>query len=258
MGSGHVHEAPLEASYFGRLDARAKILAIVPAVFLVNLLPEAEWPAVAAVGIIFLVLASFSRHGAWTVFKRAALALPFVLFVVVTLPFAAAGTEIFSINLGVGRLVATDEGLTRAAEVALRAGTSILGIMLLSATTEAPALFKGLRAMGFPKAFVAVLAIVYRYVFEMAGELVRLRRAAAARGFEIKNFRAAPRLADMSGALLVRSVARSERVHHAMAARGYDGEVRTLSHGAFGLREAMFLGAFYILISSAVVAVIYA
>ena len=103
-----------------------------------------------------------------------------------------------------------------------------------------------------------MLAIVYRYVFEMAGELVRLRRAAAARGFEIRNFKAAPRLADMSGALLVRSVARSERVHHAMAARGYDGEVRTLSHGAFGGREAIFLCAFYAGIAAAVMAAIYA
>lgn len=142
--------------------------------------------------------------------------------------------------------------------MAAGAGTSILGVLLLSGTTEGPEIFKGLRALGVPKAFVAIMALVYRYLFEIANDASRMRRAAAARGFEARNLAAVPRLATMSGALLVRSIVRSENVHHAMVARGFDGEVRTLSTTRFGWREAAFMAAFYAAVAGGIAAVTYA
>jgi len=190
--------------------------------------------------------------------KRAALFAPFVLFVVVTLPFSAAGSEVFAVNLGFARLVATDEGLARSGEVALKAATSILGVLVLSGSTEAPALFKGLRSLGVPRAFVTVLSMVYRYLFEIGDEFTRVRRSATARGFQVRDFHAIPRMSNMAAALLTRSVVRSQRVHNNMLARGFDGEVRTLSHAHFGRRDAAFLCAFYAAVATAIMVTAYA
>jgi len=258
MGSGHVHPAPLKTSCLGRLDARAKILAFLPAILAVNLVPQGHLVAVGAVAAVFAFLMAMCGRDAFGVLRRAIWFAPFVLFVVVTLPFAAAGSEAFGVNLGFGRLVATDEGLRQAGAVAMKAGTSILGVLLLSGTTEAPDLFKGLRALGLPKAFVAILSMVYRYLFEIGDELSRLRRAAAARGFQMRDLRAVPRMGTMVAALFVRSVVRSEKIHHAMAARGYDGEVRVLGHTHFGKREAAFMAIFYVVTSSLAALAIYA
>jgi cobalt/nickel transport system permease protein len=245
MGSAHTHEAPIKNTFLGRLDARAKILAIIPAVVLVNVLDLGHWRQVAAVALPFAALYVLAGREALAVLKRGVYLVPFVLFVVVTLPFAAAGNEAFALNLGITRLVATDEGLARAASVAAGALTSIAGVLLLSGSTEGPDLFHGLRQLGVPKAFVAVMGTVYRYLFEMASDLSRIRRAAAARGFEARSLASASRIGSMAGAVLVRSVVRSENVHNAMLARGFDGEVRTVSRGRFGWREAAFLAAFW-------------
>jgi len=52
----------------------------------------------------------------------------------------------------------------------------------------------------------------------------------------------------MAGAVLVRSVERSERVSRAMQARCFAGEVRTVARERFGLREVAFLVAFHALL----------
>jgi cobalt/nickel transport system permease protein len=258
MGSGHTHPAPLKHGFLGRLDARAKLLTIIPAIVLVNLMRPGRQAIVFVVAGVFAALFVVAGHGAIATLKRGVCLLPFVVFVVVTLPFAAAGNEVFGINLGFSQLVATDEGLARAASVGMGALTSILGVLLLSGTTEGPEIFKGLRALGVPKAFVAVIAVVYRYLFEIALDAARLRRAAAARGFEATSLRAMPRLSAMAGALLVRSVSRSENVHYAMLARGFDGEVRTIGETRFGMREALFMAAFYGAVAGGILLVIHA
>jgi cobalt/nickel transport system permease protein len=245
MGSGHIHAAPLSGSWLGRLDVRARLLAFLPALVLLNLVGRGELLPVALVGGLFLALAVSCGHGALTVLLRGFFLLPFVLFVVVTLPFAADGEVLASVDLGVLQLSATREGMILAADAAVRGGASILAVLILSGTTEPPRLFEGLSSLGLPRAFVLVLSMVYRYLFEIAGELARVRRAAAARAFRMTSVRAVPRLGTMAGAVLVRSIERSERVNRAMRARGFDGEVRTIGRERFGLPELAFLAAFH-------------
>lgn len=247
MGSGHTHPAPLHESFIGRLDARAKILAVVPAVLFVNVVGAAHWPAVLAVGGMFAAAMALCGRGALQTARRGLVMLPFVAFVVLTLPFAMPGNEVLAFKLGAVRLAVTDEGLARAGVTAAKACASLLGLLFLTGATEAPDLFKGLRSLGMPKAFVAVLSVIYRYVFEMGDEFARMRRAAAARGFEMATVKAVPRMGTMAGALLARSLARAERVHQAMLARGFDGELRAISRTSFGRNEAVFVAVFYVL-----------
>jgi cobalt/nickel transport system permease protein len=45
----------------------------------------------------------------------------------------------------------------------------------------------------------------------------------------------------MVGSLMLRSFERSERIYHAMAARGYSGELRNFTVHCFGTRDGLIL-----------------
>jgi cobalt/nickel transport system permease protein len=83
---------------------------------------------------------------------------------------------------------------------------------------------------------VGVIAFMYRYIFVLGDEGLRLMRARESRmatgaagqksGGSIA-WRARV-VGSMAGSLFVRSLARSDRVYQAMASRGYTGELRWL------------------------------
>jgi cobalt/nickel transport system permease protein len=84
---------------------------------------------------------------------------------------------------------------------------------------------------------VAIFGLMWRYLFVLADEALRLVRARVARsgdsgitGFTSGgNFLWRARIAGgMAGNLFLRSLERSERIYVAMLSRGYDGEVRSM------------------------------
>jgi len=85
----------------------------------------------------------------------------------------------------------------------------------------------GLGRMGMPHVFVVQLLFLYRYLFMITDEGARMLRSIELRssGKASLRFRA---YASLVGHLLLRSMARAERVYRAMQARGFDGEVRIL------------------------------
>jgi len=101
-------------------------------------------------------------------------------------------------------------------------------MLVLAWTTSAEELLRALRQLHVPALFVATLSFMNRYLHVTSEELVRMRRARAARTFEHAPAAPLRTTAGLIGMLLVRSFERSERVHAAMLARGFDGEIRSL------------------------------
>ena len=67
---------------------------------------------------------------------------------------------------------------------------------------------------------------MYRYIFVLFDEALRMIRA-----HSLRSFRAYPNiriLGSLIGQLLLRSLNRAERIHNAMIARGFDGEIRIM------------------------------
>ncbi len=86
-----------------------------------------------------------------------------------------------------------------------------------------------LRRLRVPAVIVAILGFMNRYVFVVWDELDRLRTARQMRSFGHSGLIARwESLAQLLGMLLIRSFNRAERIHGAMEARGWDGEVRWL------------------------------
>jgi cobalt/nickel transport system permease protein len=89
---------------------------------------------------------------------------------------------------------------------------------------------KAAHALWVPGLLVQLIGMTYRYAFLLAGELGRIRVALRARGYRNRPTAHSYRtVGHVAGTLLVRGHERSERVAHAMNARGFDGRYRSLT-----------------------------
>jgi len=121
-------------------------------------------------------------------------------------------------------VVVKEEGLALGLLQASRIMGSVGVLLLLSSVTPAHELFLGLRWCRFPKVWVEIALMMYRYLFvclEEASELLDAQRIRLGYG----NSRTAVLSAgSLVGAVMMRSIEQSARTHDAMVARGYTGE----------------------------------
>ncbi len=115
-------------------------------------------------------------------------------------------------------------GLDLAILIILRAATVALLMEPLLATAPLPVTLAGLARMGVPRRLTELLLISHRYLYVFLHEARRMQI-----GMEVRGFRKSTSLATLRsvgnyvGMLFVRSFERTERVHAAMLARGYQG-----------------------------------
>ncbi len=233
------------ASAIHRLDPRAKVLIALAAILSTVLLPDGAWLAFALTAVALIATAAFSRLGWAYTLTRSLIALPFAL-AAVTSVFTLPGVPRFSLHLGSLTLTATDAGLRHFASILIRSWLAVQVAILLTAVTSFPDLMHALRHLRLPGVLVTIVSFMYRYLFVLADEVVRMLRAREARsaarvpGGRSPSVRWRARVAGhMAGQLFLRSYARSERVYQAMLARGYRGELLTLNPHRLTLRDGL-------------------
>jgi cobalt/nickel transport system permease protein len=238
------------------LDPRVKV--VVSVLFIVSnvLLPDGAWLAFGLAWGLLLAAGLLSRLGPGYTLRRSFVALPFVLAAISAI-FSVPGQAIAAFQLGPWQLVATEAGLVRFASIVLRSWLSIQVAILLTATTQFPDLMHALRHLHLPQVMVSIVAFMYRYLFVLTDESMRLIRARDARSARLPGRGAGGSLAwrariagHMAGQLFLRSYERSDRIYAAMQARGYAGQLVTLhphemqarDWAAGGLAALVFLG----------------
>ena len=97
--------------------------------------------------------------------------------------------------------------------------------LLLVATTGMNGVCAGIERLGAPDVFSTQLLLLYRYIFVLAEEAMRLSRARALRAVGRRGMGVGV-YGSILGHLLLRAVARAQRVYEAMRCRGFDGRVR--------------------------------
>ena len=235
-----------------RLDPRVKLTLALLLILTGALTSERGWVAFALLEVCLLATAALSRIGIWLVQRRSALVLPFTL-AAVTAVFSTPGRALWTMPFLSTSLNVTASGLLRFAAIVVRSYLSVQAAVLLATTTSFPDLLWGMRALHLPRVLVAISGFLYRYLFVIADEARRLMRARAARSATVDG-RAGRSLiwrarvtGGMAGSLFIRSYERSERIYEAMLARGYDGEVRTLSTSSLRLADVA-VGAIGVLV----------
>ena len=137
--------------------------------------------------------------------------------------------------------VTVSGGWLTAANIAIK---FVLGVLVLTAmmcATPFALLLEAMRRLRMPQIVVLQLGFLYRYLFLLIDEGMRVRRARDFRGAALAPVgRRLAAVGGVIGTLFIRTLDRSERVHLAMAARGYRGEPRSLSRLRFTNTDAVF------------------
>jgi len=215
-----------------RIDARA--LTVTTLAFVVTVVSFDRY-AVAALFPLALypvALAALGDVPAAALLRKLAIAAPFAVMVGLFNPLL----DRVPVSIG-GVDVAA--GWVSFASILVRFVLTISAALLLVAGTGMNGLAAALRRLGLPRIFTAQLTFLFRYAFVLGGEASRMATARELRG----NGRAL-RLTEtgpMLGHLLLRAFARAERIHHAMRARGFDGEVRLLGGRRWQARDTRFV-----------------
>jgi cobalt/nickel transport system permease protein len=178
-----------------------------------------------------------------TVVKRSSIEIPFIAFALL-MPFFGQGERVEFLGLLLYR-----EGIEAGAGIIAKATLGVLTAILLSATTTAREILRGLEILKLPTLLVQIASFMLRYINVVTDEMERMRVARASRGFQESGIKHWKVLANSAGALFIRSYERGERVHLAMLSRGYSGTLPkiervalTKSQIAYGLSLPLSAG----------------
>jgi cobalt/nickel transport system permease protein len=217
-----------------RLDPRAKVLTtFIFIVFVISfdryeiarLLPFFIFPAL-LIGIADLPFGFL--------FRKLILVSPFVLFIGSFNPFF--DREIL-FQLGTFEI---SGGWLSFLSILLRFTLTVGACLLLIATTGFTAICMALGKLGAPRIFSVQLLLLYRYLFILTEESIRMIRAYTLRAFSKKRIRY-PIFRQLLGNLLLRTMDRAQRIHMAMLSRAFSGDIRIARQFNFKTAEVIYL-----------------
>jgi cobalt/nickel transport system permease protein len=227
-------------SFVHRLDPRTKFVATLLFVVAVVLTPPDSWPVFAVYFAILAALVLFSRVPVFYVLKRSLVIMPFVLLIAIFIPFFKDGEVAGSYNIWLWEVTVTYSGLQVLTNILTKSWLSVLSLIWLTSTTKVTDLLNGLEQLRMPRVMVMILSFMYRYLFVLVDEVMRMKQARDSRNFGGGRLRQLRTIGNMVGTLFIRSYERGERVYAAMVARGFDGQTLRLNHLDFRLADACF------------------
>ncbi|MBU0483107.1 MAG: cobalt ECF transporter T component CbiQ [Proteobacteria bacterium] len=221
-----------------QLDPRAKLLTT--AVFVVSvvsfnkyeiarLLPFFLYPAV-LIGLGNLPLGFLLR--------KLLIVSPFVIFLGIFNPWLDR-----EIILQIGTF-GISGGWLSFLSLLLRFVLTVGAALLLIASTGFATICMALEKLSTPRIFAVQLLLLYRYIFVLIAETLRLLRAHSLRSFDRKNGISYRVFLQLLGNLLLRTIDRAQRIHTAMLCRAFTGEIKIIRQFRFGVKEVIFLTGF--------------
>ncbi len=223
------------STWLRHLDPRTRIVTAVVYTVLVSVLRDGA--ALAASLVAAGGLTAWSGLPARMVFRRLAVLNSFLVVLGVVLALTAPSAAPRTL----GRAAYSPEGCDAAVRIAVRANAMVLAAMSLLSTLSASTLAHALQHLRVPQKLTQLLIFTIRYIDVLRREQQRLRAAMKVRGFRPRsNLHTYRTYGYLAGMLLVRGVARSERIVAAMKCRGFRGRFFVLDHFAASRADAAF------------------
>jgi cobalt/nickel transport system permease protein len=170
------------------------------------------------------------------ILKEVLLVSPFAIMIGIFNPLLDTATiaVIFGIPISAGAVSFLS--------ILLKFALTVSAALLLIATTSFPGVCHALRRLGLPSLFVSQLLFLYRYLFVLMEEAMRITRAREVRsvGSRGAGIRVVVRLI---GILFIRTMDRAERIYQAMLSRGFQGDIPSLSRACIGVTDLACLAA---------------
>lgn len=217
-----------------RLDPRAKVVATLAFVVVVVSFPKYEVLSLLPFFLFPILIGALGDIPGLFIAKKVAAVSPFAVFVGIFNPVFDSST------VAIAPGVSISAGWVSFASILVKFALTISAALLLIATTSFPGICRGLRRLGLPALFVSQLLFLYRYLFVLMEEAMRVVRARDMRSFGSRGtgMRVLVRIV---GTLFLRTVERADRIYGAMLARGFRGEIPSMRREAMRAADAFFL-----------------
>lgn len=238
MHHAHIDKYANQQSIIHSLDARTKLLVVVVFTFFVILRHPSQTHTLPWYAVGPFAMMVFGGVPIKFVLKQLLIVSPFVAVLGISCVFFdKQPTEIY---FGPWHWETTG-GRLRFLSIVLKFIITFSALITLTSTTRFNELLAGMEKLGMPRLMVTQLGFLYRYIFLLIDKVGRMLRARGARRLMYLGFSHELKTAgSMIGNLLISSLDMAERTSVAMEARGYDGQVRTLSESHFDVKDWVF------------------
>jgi cobalt/nickel transport system permease protein len=235
------------------IDPRAKVVVFVIAILTVGL--SRSLPMLLALYAMTVIMAALSRLPLGFFVKRVLLGVPlFAGIVVIPALFLIHGKPLVQLNAGFVHLAISDNALLSMAIFVTRVSASVSLAILLVVTTQWADLLKALRVIRVPSVFIVVLGMTYRYIFLFLQTVENLFLARASRSVGRATESEQRRwIGSSMGTLMGKSFKTSNDVYQAMVARGFTGDVYTISDFQMRDEDWLFVSASVVLLALALI-----
>lgn len=205
-----------------KLDPRVKLIMVFLGIVAMVSEPPGNVYPFAFYGAVILILVLLGRIPPGFVLKRFFFVSPFILMAALFYPVSRMLTGEYkfvnpqsdAINIGLS--------------IFLKAGMSIILLIWLISTEKFHALLHGLHKLRMPRIIGIISALMYRYVFILADELLKTTRARDSRSPGKLKMNRIKVYSNQMAMIFLRSWERSKTIYDSMLSRGFTGDFKDI------------------------------
>jgi len=206
-------------SIIHKVDPRIKVVITLIYIFFIVSFGRHQFFALVPFLLYPLFLMYLGNISFIFILKKIVIVLPFALIIAIISYFSEKTIIFYFYSIPI------TTGLFTFVSILLRFFLTVwISFLLISVTGFIPICYALNSVLHIPSIFVNQLLFLYRYIFILIEESIRVIRAHQIRSFHnripLRTF------GYLIGYLLLRTLNRAERIHVAMLARGFDGRVR--------------------------------
>ncbi|OGW36581.1 MAG: cobalt ECF transporter T component CbiQ [Nitrospirae bacterium RBG_13_39_12] len=230
---GYLDTLSYKDTFVHRLDPRVKLFVSFIFILFVVSFPKYELSGLMPFFIYPVFLLTAGDIPLKAIVKKVLFVSPFAIFIGIFNPLIDTNVIIKLFGVPV------TGGWVSFFSIIVKFILTVSTALLLIAVTSFPGICEALERLKLPKIFVVQLLFLYRYLFVLFEETLRMVRAREARSFgkkgkEMKTF------IRLVSVLLIKSVERAERIYQAMLSRGFRGEIKVLKIHSLRLQDVLF------------------
>ncbi|MCX7991269.1 MAG: cobalt ECF transporter T component CbiQ [Proteobacteria bacterium] len=236
---GYIDKLAYQNTFIHRLDARIKVLISVLFVISVVSFPKYEILRLMPYFLFPVIFIALGDIPVGFLAKRVLIVSGFIFFIALFNPIIDRKVAFYFFNIPVSY------GLISFFSIFIKFFLTISILILLVATTSFSGICYALRYFRVPEIFVNQLLFLYRYIFVLFEETMRMVRAKELRSFgnkggDIKSF------IKLTGNLLIKSIERAERIYYAMLSRGFVGSMPYLRKKRIDIYDISFFAISFV------------
>jgi len=231
---GYLDRLSFQDTFVHRLDPITKLLATVAFIITVVSFPKYEIKGLLPFFLFPVLLLTIGDIPLKFIIKKILIVSPFAVFIGILNPVFDSETRYVLWGVGISG------GWISFLSIMIKFVLTIGAALLLIATSSFPGVCRALQRLGLPDIFISQLMFLYRYLFVLMEETMKIVRARDMRSFGNKGT-GSRTFIGIVGVLLIRTIERAERIYNAMLSRGFTGKIIASRKVKFGFQDMAFL-----------------